>query len=349
MRFPFLMAFTLCLTPAAAWANDGSATLVGDAYAFTPNDQIELLQEDLRIALDDGISTVEVQFRFHNTGGATEVTMAFPDEGMGDSGGRTSIEGFQSEVDGHPVAVEYRHLIPTEDPDAHEGVWVKTIPFAADQTRTVSVSYKVRNGGSVFGDSTVQYILVTGATWKGKIWDFSCTVDWSALNTYSAPEIVWWQPKAYEPAEGPSGWTITGPRERVLKLKEFEPTANLALHMAGGFWHFTVDGKPVPVKQGFHHTDFLRPFVDKHGEVWMSIPKVGQLLGVWSDDPDDWPPIRPWRHPRVAGFGGEPAVKNGDELHFPDGTVKIMGIEEALAAPYEGATHDEYEPVLALR
>lgn len=348
MRLHRLPAFLLLLIgtlPAAA--NDGSSTVVGDAYAFTPNDQIELAKEDLKIYLGDSDSQVAVLFTFVNHGDATEVTMAFPDEGMGDEGRGLAIRDFESTVDGKSVRVDYRDLTGDPEQDVHEGAWVKTVAFEAGQTREVAVNYTVRNGGSIYGNSVVKYTLVTGATWRGPIADFTCTVDWTSLEIYSAPEIAWMDPQ-WQRQTPEVTWVATAPRVWVLHLTDFEPTANLHLESMGGFWHFTLDGNPVPVERGYHYGDYMR-VIEEDGEVWMSLDKVGQLFGSVSEDPDDWPPTKPWDYYPFGIVGPRPSIVMPDKLVWPDSASITLDPPIRLMPLYEGAVDEEPMPMISLR
>ncbi|MBL1149624.1 MAG: hypothetical protein HND42_05380 [Armatimonadetes bacterium] len=312
---------TLPLLAAAAMANDGSWIASGGAGAFAPNDQIQLVSEDLRIVLGDDVTRVKVTFTFKNSGGGTRVTMAFPEQGSGDVAG-PSIEKFASWVDGTKVKVTYKALTPQDQGDAYKGVWLKEVAFQKGQTRKVIVEYTVRNYGSVVGDKGMTYILQTGATWKDDIDDLKITVDWTGVREYSKPEIQTVRIKdefGFETAPTTLPWRAPSARIRTLTLKDFEPDFDLDLHMIGGFWNFSLNGRPISFACMFRNFSIYKPFREG-SDVLFPVDSLPTFFGR-PEGEYDW---IGYALPECDMFGNNLEFEQPDKVKTGDGQVLTL-------------------------
>lgn len=312
---------TFSLLAAAVVANDGSWIASGGAGSFVPNDQVQLVAEDLRILLGDDVSRVKVTFTFKNKGEATNVTMAFPEQGRGDVS-EPSIERFASWVDGTKAKVAYKTLTPESQGDTYKGVWLKSVKFQKGQTRKVLVEYTVRNYGSVAGDKGVTYILHTGATWKDDIDDLKITIDWTGVREHSKPEIQTVRIKdefGYETSPTTLPWRAPSARIRTLALKDVEPDFDLDLRMIGGFWNFSLNGRPISFACMIQNFSPSKPFREGLDVLFPvdSLPAFfGRPEGVY-----DW---IGYGLPECAAFGNSLAFEPPDKVKTGDGRALTL-------------------------
>jgi hypothetical protein len=161
--------FALLLAGLAGLANDGAIDGVGGRVGFMDGEHpsIRMTKEWVRVELNPASYAVAATFIFANDGPATSVRMGFPESGGGDGvGGNTStFLRFRTAVDGQPIAATRRLARGGQD---FQAFWVKTVAFAAGQTREVRVEYTSRYGDSVEGDFSAAYDF-TGGNWKGMV------------------------------------------------------------------------------------------------------------------------------------------------------------------------------------
>jgi hypothetical protein len=126
-----------------------------------------MLREKVRVYVAKDKVTVEAEFWFRNGGSTTTLNVGFPDENS-DTAGGPALKNFQSWVDGKKVRTQYR--TGEMAPNWH----VKRVTFPKGRTVYVRDRY-VTNVGSwrigqkeMFSDR-VQYVVHTGASWKGTI------------------------------------------------------------------------------------------------------------------------------------------------------------------------------------
>ena len=100
-----------------------------------------MVRERITMDVYSGYYDVDVHFVFQNDGPKTTVQMGFPESGGGDIGSKefrhqTGFLSFHTWVDGRPVLAAVR--LPGQCADeGYETYWVKTVPFAAGQSRMV--------------------------------------------------------------------------------------------------------------------------------------------------------------------------------------------------------------------
>ena len=290
------------------WSSAGGIGSFGKSHPT-----IRMVGEDLRITLEEGSSPgVDVTFIFHNDGPATRVTMAFPEEYTAGRG--KSLDHFRTWVDSSPATAS-RKVIEKGDPDDDDSrgsaVWLKEVPFAAGQTRTVRVAYSGIYGGNAAGDVWLDYILKSGASWKGPIGACTITVNWSHLKTLSAP---------YCDLRG-AVWSPSGKREMRTVLKRWKPDQDLDVTMVPGLWNFSIGGQPVDPIQARRAGG--RPYVVGSAEDPMLPAWFGLFFGAWvtNDAGDrDW---TEWKNPVCAKFGGHFDIEKG-KLTLPSGAVVAL-------------------------
>jgi hypothetical protein len=236
--------------------NDANWVSFGGAGAFVPHKSIQMLEEDITVAISDDSIHVRVLFSFENKGEATTVEMAFPFEDTYQAVGQ-SVLRFATKVDGVPTAVRKLTVPPLtrEGRDwkrqgydlARPFVYVKTVDFDALQRRTVLVDYVTNHGFAGTGWRMNEYILHTGATWAGKIRQCRITVDWSEIKHISQPALKFYTLAGKEVAQE---WTMLSSRKATATLTDFEPDCDLDLSSIESFWNVTMNGKPLPLHRG---------------------------------------------------------------------------------------------------
>ena len=178
-----LMILLLGLT-ALVWANDGYMGGEGGQMhrVHGKHTTVRMVREwvDMDVFNDD--YHVKVQFSFQNDGPATTVVMGFP-ESCGDGNGKIpAFRSFHSWVDGSKVKV-IRQLVTRPRFYHEDGInayWVKSVPFAAHQQRSVRVEY-IADPGAHEGEEYPVYTFAginfennvgydfTGGNWKGEV------------------------------------------------------------------------------------------------------------------------------------------------------------------------------------
>jgi hypothetical protein len=146
--------------------------------------------------------------------------MGFPEQASGDvkRHSRSRFRSFRSYIDGHPV--ETRFVRGVSRNEFEYTYWhVKSVPFAAGQTRTVVDQYTSGLGGVSDGTRFFSYVLRTGKSWKGRIGEAMINVDTSALPSYYSVA-----PK------GPAGHKSRGHRITWV-LRDFEPEENVTVNL----------------------------------------------------------------------------------------------------------------------
>jgi len=163
-------------------------------------------------------------FILKNTGESTEVQVGFPDvtdEGPGADLTEGTIKSFRCFVDGKEVQAE--HKKGTQDslnPELeYPFAYVWKMSFKKGQVRAIRNTYNFR--GLYRSDGTIElnYILTTGALWKGKIKNALIVFDLGKHDprfTYSI------QPSGYVAKDHQVTWTF----------KDFEPEADIEIGLS---------------------------------------------------------------------------------------------------------------------
>lgn len=158
-------------------ADDVSLGAVGYGVVPLQNDQVVMAAERVEAEIRGDEAWVTCIFTFTNTGGATQLLIGFP-QAQPTEGGAPELLGFQAFIDEVGTPVTFRPNAQPEGERDYAGWYTFVVPFAAGQTRTVRNSYHGRltwtsNGGRLF-----EYILHTGAAWRGPIGQADIIVRW---------------------------------------------------------------------------------------------------------------------------------------------------------------------------
>lgn len=191
MRTSFLAGLALlgsALGTRPALANGGphaeGIVMTGDGtlLASTRGTEVSIVEEDLQIDLRQEHAEVRLRYRMRNAGGAVEQPFFFPVESW--SG---DVERYSISADGTALAVTTvdakgaaAKVVAAKDDDDFVPVrrWRRSvIPFAAGQTREISIRYRSRYGenGSDVSDDTRRearffaYRFSPAAAWKEPI------------------------------------------------------------------------------------------------------------------------------------------------------------------------------------
>jgi hypothetical protein len=157
----------------AAVANDTAVTGVGGTAHRLNREHasVRMVSEHVGITVFPGVYEVTATFVFHNDGPACTVEMGFPESGVGDIDApamrrTTGFQGFRTWVDGAPASATRKTADVQEF--TYKAFWVKSVEFAAGQTRTVKVQYRAKPGSVSLGSRFVSYRF-SGGNWKGKV------------------------------------------------------------------------------------------------------------------------------------------------------------------------------------
>jgi hypothetical protein len=169
----------------AVLADDGFLGAVGSSVVPLDSDQIAMVAERVEATLDGDEVRVTCVFTFTNSGPATQVLMGFPEKNPDQwMGGRPELLDFTAEVDGTDLPVAFRLQATPEPRDSEHGGYdyrgwhAFTVPFTAGETRVVRNTYRGGLGGVSDGSQFFEYVLASGASWRGTIGDAIVRIKW---------------------------------------------------------------------------------------------------------------------------------------------------------------------------
>ena len=279
MRYGLLL---LLLWSALACANDGAGGVAGEGGRMRllngEHPSVRMVKEWVRIDIYPTYYQVSVQFHFVNTGAADVVKMGFPEGGGGDGDGagdfreyrrRSGYSHFSTMVDGKPVTAT-RTVNVVED-NRYDALWIKTVPFARGQTRSVRVEYRASPGfNSMVGEgwrSVVGYHF-TGGNWQG-------TVEQSDLLLVShVPGALLLVPGI------PDRMKVTHLGQQGNRLaitwKDWQAEGDFSIEFLLSYQHWLVfAGKEKPAFGDYDHRPMLIPIYT------LTVPGIPPWLG-WS-------------------------------------------------------------------
>jgi len=170
--------------PAIVQADD--SVYMGDGYQVFPiqNSDVQLVAETIVITdnhafrggsrFDSDRFTINVDMTFKNHGPDTILQMGFPV--MADDEAGEIDTRFRTWVNGKEVAITRKQGMPNPlkgDLDFSKTVYTYTVSFKKGETKEIKHSYNVGGTDSNTGNWELEYILRTGALWKGVMEDFT--------------------------------------------------------------------------------------------------------------------------------------------------------------------------------
>ena len=217
-----MKAFQLCVSVALAtlsvlgWCNDTAVVGIGGVIKPMENHpSIVLRSHVVKVKITPEYADVDCTFVLHNTGKATSVLIGFPESGGGDIVvPKMGFRYFRSYVDGKRVQVRVQEQRRDVDPGGYFRWYLKRVRFGAGQTRVIRNVYRAPLGAISTGHDFFDYILTTGASWKGKIGRSDIIVELSGLDHVVDLEIR------------PEGYRRVGNRI-VWRLENYEPKENI--------------------------------------------------------------------------------------------------------------------------
>ena len=215
-----MKAFRLCVSAALAtlsvlgWCNDTAVVGIGGVIKpMESHPSIVLRSHVVKVKLTPEYADVNCTFVLHNTGKATSVLIGFPESGGGAiEVPTTGFQYFRSYVDGKRIQVRVQE--PKLRDMGYSRWYLKRVHFGTGQTRVIRNVYRAPLGAVSNGEKFFHYILVTGASWKGKIGRSDIIVDLSALGSVTDLSIR------------PAGYRRVGNRI-VWRLENYEPKENI--------------------------------------------------------------------------------------------------------------------------
>ena len=158
------------------------AVLGGSGQTVYPifDTSVKMMSEQVDIHVKDGKSYVQCTFLFHNTGETEKVQMGFPAYGtLPPREDRQAFDDdvglydFKSYIEGREVKTEIRKGLQQEghnlDPLYFPNWYVWEMEIKKGESKRVVNSYWMHNTYDSMGGEMIQYVLKTGATWKGEI------------------------------------------------------------------------------------------------------------------------------------------------------------------------------------
>jgi len=193
-----------------------------------------MVEEEVHIKLPE--CKVEARFVFKNDGPATTITIGFPEQGKDTTPRRPShLVGFKSWVDGKLVSTQQ---VFAEKPDEgandyyYKAWWIKKVPFAKGQTRTIVNKYSGGWYDTTYGVFGFNYILKTGATWRGTIGRAQIICDISSIKDCT--------PIRFSPAGSVRDGNIVR-----WDLHNLKPKEDVWVKWFYGYYKVRVNGKHV--------------------------------------------------------------------------------------------------------
>jgi hypothetical protein len=322
---PLLLLCCLSIV-ALSVADDGWWSAAGGIGSFgKSHPTIRMVSEDLKITLHNELDAkVVVTFVFRNEGPATKVTMAFPENYETRTG--ASLSHFRTWVDGERVKV-VRKVTKRSDPHDFDSngsaAWLKDVRFSANQTRTVKVTYNGWYFGNTSGGRGIEYVLTSGASWKGPIGTCKISVDYSRLTQVSV---------LYPNLKGVR-WHVAKGSILTTTLVNYEPKNELLIQMVPGFWNFTLNGAMIDpdLAERGHYDRYTSGLpsdplfrTDSFDTVFGAPARDEKGEAFWDS----------WKSPVCAKFGGPFEVK-GNTIKLGNGkTIKLRrGVRKVPIGP----------------
>lgn len=235
----------------------------GEALAPKIATNVAMAAETVTITLHGDFAEVHAVFTMKNTTDKEEtLEVGFPSAAQPE-GYEYSSKGIKVNAWGAPAIYAFKAKIDGQDVDAepkdarHEkkvgivGWLCWSMTFAAGQTRTVDVSYKIASKDDNYTDPSalqnrqITYILKTGAGWKDAIGSATLVLQFDGLTAANLGKV------SPEPtSKTDKAWT--------WEMKNFEPDADVLVQ-----YHLYADAKDAVAK--------LAPQVEKS-------PKAPELL-----------------------------------------------------------------------
>lgn len=217
-----LVVLILLACPAIAHADDSWYVGIGGApSSLAQHPSVRMAQETVHI--DPVKGKVRAEFVFVNDGEACNVPMGFPENGQRPIRvlhGKSGFTRFESTVDGEKTEVR-RKVGKIDEEDTYSIWWVKTVTFDAGQRRSVVVEYEGDGGWDTSGNGWFDYVLGTGASWKGKIGSAKIVVDTTGFARYSGLEF---EPRPTHRFKDRVEWHLVDfepKRSRTIRIKWF--------------------------------------------------------------------------------------------------------------------------------
>jgi hypothetical protein len=205
-------------------ADDAEFAGEGETVWPIENKEIEMVAETVMVRPAGRRWEAICTFILKNTGEATEIQVGFPDmtdEGPGADLTKGTIQDFKCYVDGEEVNTQHKTGIesPSKTGPYYPLAYVWEISFKKGQKRTVKNTYNF--GGLYRSDGTtdLNYILTTGALWKGTIKSALIVFDLGKLDprfTYSI------RPTGYKIKDHQISWNF----------KDFEPETDIEIGLS---------------------------------------------------------------------------------------------------------------------
>jgi hypothetical protein len=203
----FFIALWLLAHATPVVANDAGLELPsgGSWRPMKEHPSVRLAAERISIRLLATEAIIDVTAHYENKGPACSIKMGFPEREVGWADPGTFAKSFRSSVDDQPVKVtpsEWR-----EEDGLRMRWWIKDVSFAANQKRLVRVRYQFAYGIPPI----IEYILHTGASWRGPIASLLVEIDTGSFGP-DAIELnlndrfarrgrkLVWREKSFEPA-----------------------------------------------------------------------------------------------------------------------------------------------------
>jgi hypothetical protein len=217
-----MKAFQLCVSVALAtlsvlgWCNDTAVVGIGGVIKPMENHpSIVLRSHVVKVKITPEYADVDCTFVLHNTGKATRVLIGFPESGGGDIVvPKMGFEYFRSYVDGKRVQVRVKEQRREVDSAGYFRWYLKRVRFGTGQTRVIRNVYRAPLGAVSTGHNFFDYILTTGASWKGKIVRSDIIVELSGLDHVVDLEI---RPEGYHRVGNRIAW----------RFENYEPNENI--------------------------------------------------------------------------------------------------------------------------
>lgn len=218
------LSLVLLLLPHPAWPDSASLRGgIGGSVYMVQDTEVRMASETIDMAIHQTFVEFDIRYSFVNESDKTlSVTMGFPDE----RGGRMFagwVNDFEASVDGVPVSVAFTKEDVSKGDAVRRGFqWhVYTVEFAPGEKKQVRNTYwtyvtKYR------GLHLFEYVLHTGASWKGNIGDLTinATLD-EGLLFPDAELYASYHDLHYSPAHG---LARDGRTNKTWRFKNFEPT-----------------------------------------------------------------------------------------------------------------------------
>ena len=227
------------LTTGFAHGDDGVLGGKGNTVYPIFDTAVTMLGENVTIQVAEGRSYVRCEFLFRNTGKSEKTMVGFPAHGtMPDVEDREGFDDdpklhdFKTFVNGREIPVTLKKGLKEEgnnkDSMYYPNWYVWELEFKENEIHKVVNTYWVMNSYDSMGGEAINYVLRTGATWKGNIPYGRITMAFDTV--FDPQDINIWNYQDYRDNRNIMLQVLPEEKKLIWEFYDLEPTYDIGIY-----------------------------------------------------------------------------------------------------------------------